>query len=164
MKKNTLKTIALASITLLVISFKPKKEDAPVMDKNQIKAEIQELETSYADVFNIKKNSTMNYYADDAISYSQNEPPLVGKLAINKDIQEHVDSTPIGSTVSFITNEVFPSSDGEQVVEIGSYRVRDSTDVITRSGNYMSLFVKRDGKYLCIRDMGASDMPKTVKK
>jgi hypothetical protein len=27
------------------------------------------------------------------------------------------------------------------------------------SGNFMSLFEKRDGKYICIRDMGSSDMP-----
>jgi hypothetical protein len=27
------------------------------------------------------------------------------------------------------------------------------------TGNFMSLFEKRDGKYICIRDMGSSDMP-----
>jgi hypothetical protein len=45
------------------------------------------------------------------------------------------------------------------VVEIGSYSVVDSTNVAINTGNYMSLFEKRDGKYYCVRDMSASDMP-----
>jgi hypothetical protein len=28
-----------------------------------------------------------------------------------------------------------------------------------KTGNFISLFEKKDGKYLCIRDMGSSDMP-----
>jgi len=61
--------------------------------------------------------------------------------------------------ISFTTNEVFVSNDGAQVVELGYYKVTDSTDVPHNTGNYMSLFEKRDGKYVCVRDMSASDMP-----
>jgi hypothetical protein len=32
------------------------------------------------------------------------------------------------------------------------------------SGNFMSLFEKRDGKYICIRDMGSSDLPNPKNK
>jgi hypothetical protein len=35
--------------------------------------------------------------------------------------------------------------------------IADSTKMM--SGNFMSLFEKRDGKYICIRDMGSSDHP-----
>jgi hypothetical protein len=45
------------------------------------------------------------------------------------------------------------------VLEIGSYKVVDSNNYIVNSGNYMSLFVKRDGKYVSLRDMSASDIP-----
>ena len=54
---------------------------------------------------------------------------------------------------------VFPSIDGVQVVEIGYYTVVDSTNTAVNTGNYMSLFEKRDGQYVCLRDMSASDMP-----
>jgi hypothetical protein len=40
-----------------------------------------------------------------------------------------------------------------------SYTVADSTNIKMMSGNFMSLFEKRDGKYICIRDMGSSDLP-----
>ena len=69
-----------------------------------------------------------------------------------------------GDKVSFSVNEIFPSNDGMQVLEIGSYKVVDSTNTLLFSGNYMSFFEKRGDKYVCIRDMTASDMVKTEKK
>ena len=60
--------------------------------------------------------------------------------------------------ISFKTNEVFVSNDGNMVVEIGHFTVVDSTNTGVNRGNYMSLFEKRDGKYVCIRDMSASDV------
>ena len=35
----------------------------------------------------------------------------------------------------------------------------DANNTIVNSGNYMSLFEKRDGKYVSIRDMSVSDIP-----
>jgi hypothetical protein len=45
------------------------------------------------------------------------------------------------------------------VVEIGHYKVVDSTNTAVNTGNYMSLFEKRNGRYFSVRDMSASDMP-----
>jgi hypothetical protein len=45
------------------------------------------------------------------------------------------------------------------VVELGYFKVTDSANATVNSGNYMSLFEKRDGKYVTLRDMSASDMP-----
>jgi hypothetical protein len=45
------------------------------------------------------------------------------------------------------------------VLEIGYYTVVDSTSTAINTGNYMSLFEKRDGQYVCLRDMSVSNMP-----
>jgi hypothetical protein len=42
-------------------------------------------------------------------------------------------------------------------VETGYFKVVDSANNPINSGNYMSLFEKRDGKYVTVRDMSASD-------
>ncbi|MGO8055672.1 hypothetical protein, partial [Rhizobium leguminosarum] len=60
--------------------------------------------------------------------------------------------------ISFKTNEVFVSNDGNMVVEVGHFTVVDSTNTGINKGNYMSLFEKRNGKYVCVRDMSASDV------
>ena len=61
--------------------------------------------------------------------------------------------------ITMTTKDIFISNDGNQVVEIGYFKVVDSTNTPVNTGSYMSLFEKRDGKYVCIRDMSASDMP-----
>lgn len=169
MKNKLLKSIALGLLMTFVIACQPKKEDPitaapPVVDKEKIKAEIVAMETVMADMYNMRSAASEEYYDDNATSFSQNKPPLVGKFAIDKSIKEDLASFPEGYVISFSVNEIFPSNDGEQVVEIGSYKVVDAQQAIKFKGNYMSLFVKKDGKYVCIRDMGASDMPRSDKK
>ncbi|WP_293895386.1 nuclear transport factor 2 family protein [Flavobacterium sp.] len=167
MKNKMLKGIAVAVITTLVIACQPKKDDAaaaPVVDKEAVKAELQTMESAFADAMNARKADGIVYYADDATSYSQNKPPLVGKDAIYKSVKEEIDGMEAGAKISYTGNEVYPSNDGNQAVELGSYKVVDSTGTTKSTGNYMALFEKRDGKYICIRDMGASDMPKKKEK
>lgn len=164
MKTKILKGIVLSTIMALVIACNSKKGDDTTVDKDQIKAELQTMETAYANAFNAGKPDDIVYYADDATSFSQNMPPLMGKEAIYTSIKNDISGLMKGHKVTFTVKEVFPSNDGEQVVEIGSYKVVDTTVAVVRSGNYISLFVKKDGKYLCIRDMGASDMPKEEEK
>ena len=161
-----LKGIALGIITTLVIACQPKKEEAPAaatVDKDQIKTELQTMETAFADAMNAGKSETIVYYSDDVISYDQNAEPLSGKKAVDAKLAEQVKKMSKSSKISYTANEVFPSSDGNQVVELGSYKVVDSLGTTKSSGNYMALFEKRDGKYTCIRDMGASDKPEDKK-
>ena len=99
----------------------------------------------------------IGYYADDATSFYQNRPPLVGKPAIVEFLKSDLNAN--SNKISFTTNDVFVSSDGNQVVEVGYFKVIDSANTAINTGNYMSLFEKRDGKYVSVRDMSASDMP-----
>ena len=158
MKKTFIKGLVVSSALLLLISCK-KEEPAVVIDANQIKEEIQAKENEFADTYNSGVVKNIGYHADDAITYPQNSAPIVGKAAIVEYLKTHRDTISIGRKISFKTEEVFVSNDGNQVVEIGYYKVSDSTEAIVNSGNYMSLFVKKDGKYECLRDMSTSDLP-----
>lgn len=159
MKNKILKTVILVTIISLAIGCKQKTEEVAI-DQEQIKNEIQAIENRMAEMYNNRELSAQEYYADDAISFSQNKPPLKGKDAIYKSIKEDLLSFQKGHQIAFVANEVLPSPQGNQVVEIGSYRVSDSTSTAIYTGNFMAVFEKRDGKYVCIRDMAASDRPK----
>jgi len=167
MKNKIFKWIALSVIVTLVSACNPNKGEAATesasVDKEQIKGEIQALENSFADALNTGKTENVNYYAEDAVSYEQNKQPLVGKAAIDAKIAEDVKKND-GTKVTFITKEIFPSNDGNIVVEIGSYKVSDSSNDAKYSGNFIAYFEKRDGKYVCVRDMGTSDQPTEEKK
>lgn len=155
----TVKEISLGCIISLLFACNAKKEEpeAVVIDKEQIKNEIQAKEDSFAAVYNSGELRNIGYYADDAISFFQNRAPLVGKEAIITFLKNDISS--YADRISFTTKEVFVSNDGNQVVEIGSFKVVDSVNTPINTGNYMSLFEKRNGKYVAVRDMSASDMP-----
>ena len=155
------KPVRLALISYLIplmISCTAKKEE-PVIDKEQIKKEIQAKENQFAELYNAGEVRNIGYYADDATSFSQNKPPLVGKTAIVAFLKAGIDSSSKGNKISFTTHEVFVSSDGNQVIEIGYYKLSDSTHVAINTGNYMVLFERRNGEYSVVREMSASDMP-----
>jgi ketosteroid isomerase-like protein len=125
------------------------------VDKDQIKVELQAKEDSFAAVFNSGVLKRIGYYADDATSFLQNTAPLVGKEAIIAFLESDL----AGNTnkITFKTNEIFPSNDGNMVVEIGYFKVVDSANNPVNSGNYMTMFQKRDGRYVAVRDMSTSD-------
>jgi ketosteroid isomerase-like protein len=165
MKNKTINKLILAGITGLLFacsakqegSTEVKEEPAVVIDKEQIKKEIQAKEDEFAATYNSGILKEIGYYADDAISFYQNRAPLVGRKAIVDFLAADLVSN--SNKISFKTNEVLVSDDGNLVVEIGYYKVVDSANAPVNTGNYMSVFEKRNGKYVTVRDMSASDVP-----
>jgi ketosteroid isomerase-like protein len=158
MKKEIVKGVLLSGIVSIMISCNSKKEGnaSTAIDKEQIKKEIQAKEDAFAELYNTGQLKDIGYYADDATTFLQNRPALVGKEAIVEFLKSDISSNT--NKISFKTNEVFVSNDGNMVVEIGHFIVVDSTNTGINRGNYMSLFEKRNGKYVCVRDMSASDV------
>jgi ketosteroid isomerase-like protein len=160
MKNRIFKGGLVVVIMSLMVACNQKKEVPAVMvDKEAIKTEIQAMEDAFAEAYNNSNADGINYYAEDAVSFSNGKMPLEGKKAIHESIKNELLTFPKGSKIAFETQEIHASNDGNMVVEIGGYQVKDSTDTKTNSGHFISLFEKKDGKYICTRDMGSSDMP-----
>jgi ketosteroid isomerase-like protein len=160
MKNIIYKAVLFSSVVSILVACNSKNEAPPAItiDKEQIKKEIQARENEFAEVYNSGELKSIGYYADDAIVFSQNKPPLVGREKIIEYLKAGIDSSTKGNVLSFETNEVFVSDDGNSVVEIGYYKLVDSANVNINTGNYMVLFEKRDGKYVSVREMSVSDM------
>jgi ketosteroid isomerase-like protein len=159
MKSMIIKGLLLVFVMSLIVTCSTKKTELSVAEKEQIKKEIQAKENEFADTYNGREAKNIGYYAEDAISYSQNRDALVGIKAIVEYLKANMDSIPLSYKISFLTHDVFISNDGNQVIEIGYYKLADSLNTIYNSGNYMSLFEKRNGRYVCLRDMSTSDLP-----
>jgi ketosteroid isomerase-like protein len=161
MKRKLIEVALLSCLIPLIVGCGPKKE-APVatqaIDKEQIKKEIQAKENEFAALLNSGEAKNIGYYADDATTFAQNKPPVVGKPAIIAYLTDGIKNSSKGNKISFTTNEVFVSSDANQVVEIGYFNLVDSVNVPINTGNYMVLFEKRNGSYAVVREMSASDM------
>jgi len=154
-----LKGVVLGYLFLLMASCNTngEKSTTVLIDKEQVKKEIQARENEFAEIYNGGELKRIGYYADDAVTFYQNMAPLRSREERLEFLE--VDLATNTNKITFTTNEVFPSKDGTQVLEIGYYSVVDSANIVVSTGNYMSLFEKRDGQYVCLRDMSASDMP-----
>ena len=159
MKSNVTKGLLLLYLLLLTVACETKRADTTetVIDKEQIKKEIQAKEDDFASVYNAGELRKIGYFAEDATSFASNQAPLVGREAIIENLK--VDAGFNTDKIAFTTKEVFVSNDGNLVTEVGYYQVVDSTNTPFNSGNYMCLFEKRDGQYYCVREMSVSDIP-----
>lgn len=140
-------------------AVEPAATEEPVVakaDMTSIKAEIQGLESNWATADNARDaNAIAGFYSDDAISLSNNAPMTVGKAAILKETEESLAKRAQRETVSYDVLEVF--GDGNMVTEIGTSISKDASGKVIRTGKYMAIWEKRDGKYICIRDIYNSD-------
>ncbi len=113
MKNKVTKGLLFLYLMSILIACNTKKaEPAAVIDMEQIKKEIQAKEDEFAATYNAGETKTIGYYADDAITFSQNNPPHVGKEAIVEYLMANIDSLNKSNKISYTTNEVFVSSDG----------------------------------------------------
>ena len=159
MKSKVTKGLILLYLMSLTVACATKEADITetVIDKEQIKKEIQAKEDEFAAVYNAGEMRKIGYFAEDATSFAPNQAPKVGREAIIEYLKVDVESNT--DKIAFTTKEVFVSNDGNLVVELGYYQVVDSTNTPFNTGNYMCLFEKRDGQYYCVREMSVSDIP-----
>lgn len=125
-------------------------------DMAAVKAEIQALESNWSAADNARDaDAVMAFYADDAKSLSNDKPTLVGKADILEDIRAGFAKKAVGSTVAYEVQDVF--GDENFVTEVGTGTIKDSAGNVISTGKYMAVWEKRDGKYICIRDIYNND-------
>ncbi len=112
MKYIVIKSTGFFCMMSLLISCAGKKaEAAVVIDKEQIKKEIQAKEDEFAAIYNGGEVKDIGYYADDATTFFQNTPAIVGKQAIVEFLKSDLVNN--SNKISFKTNEVFVSGDAK---------------------------------------------------
>ena len=146
--------IIIVLLTLFVACNQEKEK--PAIDKEKIKSEIQAIEDKFAAVYSNRTLDSLTYYADDAVSYFVGQKPISGKDAIHKFIEDDLKEFPLGAKIINETIEIYVTADGNNVAEIGAYKQVDSTGKILQNGHFFSFFAKRDGRYVCVRDMATA--------
>lgn len=163
--KNNFRTaiacVALALFSVACSSPAPEEAAAPEEmaptvaaepDMAAIKAEIQALETAWAAADNAGDvPALLAFYSDDAVSMGSGSPVAVGKAAIQKELESGMAKRPAGHTVTYEVLNVF--GDENTITEVGQTTRKDASGKVVSSGNYMAIWEKRDGKYICVRDI-----------
>ena len=149
--------ILIACSTLLIVSCSNEK-GATTVDLDVVKKDIQAMEDAYAAAEKAKDaDKVVAYYSDDAASYSRNRMPEVGKAAIKESLAKRLAEDTTGNTNVYKVVDLF--GEGNMLVEIGSWTEMSPAGAEVNKGHYMSYFQKRDGKYVCVRDMNVTSSP-----
>jgi len=154
MKKLSLYLLALGFAAAACKPAPEPVEEAP--DMTALTAEIQAMEDAYAAAENAKDvEGVLAYYSDDAVSLAHEKPALVGKDAIRADITERLNDTTRTGTSSFKVLNIIV--EGNLLVETGASMMTNAEGETKTTGKYVSIFQKRDGKWICVRDIWNAD-------
>lgn len=141
-------------VIVIFVSCQRSTNDSPI-DVQAVKAEISTLEDLLgAAITNRDLEGALAYYAEDAQSMPQSQPTLVGKNAIRRSLSGMMNDT---SGTKEVMTVVDVWAAGDLAVEVGTFKVLSKNDEVIETGKYMSLFEKRDGKYVCVRDIYNTD-------
>ena len=150
-----MKLFGFLAFTAFLFSACATTEKEEPLDMGKIKIEIQAMEDAYAAGEKAKDaDAVAAYYSEDAISYSRNKEPLSGRSAIRDDIASSIAKDTTENYNVYKIVDLF--AEGNSVVEVGSWTEFDSSGKEQGNGNYMSVFQKRDGKFICVRDMSTT--------
>lgn len=128
-------------------------------DMAAVKAEIQAIENAWSAADNASDiPALLAFYSDDAVSMGSGSPMAVGKAAIQKEMEASMASRPAGVTVSYEVIDVF--GDENTVTEVGKMTRKDASGKEISTGKYMAVWEKRNGKYICVRDISNNDSEK----
>ena len=157
MIKN-IKLFGFLAFTALILSACTTTVKEEALDMEKVRGEIQAMEDAYAAGEKAKDaDAVAAYYSEDAMSYNRNKQPLSGKAAIRDNIANSIAKDTTENYNVYKVVDLF--AEGNIAVEIGSWTEFDSSGKEKDNGNYMSYFQKRDGKYICVRDMSTTTSP-----
>lgn len=156
--KRILQSAVLTAVTALFIAACTSSSETKTVDLEKVKPEIQAMEDAFAAAEKAKDAAAVvAYYSDDATSYLRNEEPVSGKAAIKDKIAQRLANDTTGNTNVYKVVDLF--AEGNMLVEIGSWTEMSPAGTEVNRGHYISFFQKRDGKYVCVRDMSVSSNP-----
>ena len=157
--KSKFQLVILSGISTLIFpACSAPSEKAASVDMDKLKVDIQAMEDAYAAAEKAKDaDKVVAYYSDDAVSYNRNEEPTSGKEAIKQRIAQRLARDTAGNYNVYKVVDLF--AEGNTAVEVGSWKMMNPAGAETDKGHYMSYFQKRDGKWVCVRDMSVTSTP-----
>jgi uncharacterized protein (TIGR02246 family) len=152
-----LRNIGLATALLLALVLTACGGPAPSAAQD-IRA-VKEVNVAWNKAYNAGDGAAVAaLYADDAVLSAPRKPPMRGKEAINA---YYLKDAP-----SFAATEVTVADDASDVGESGdlawqwgTYRNTNKAGEVQETGKYLTVFERRGGHWMIVRDIWNSDAP-----
>ncbi len=98
-------------------------------------------------------------YADDAVLYMPGMPMARGREAIKAAYQKDLDAMAKAGYMNNMGTTSEAATSGDLGYEANTFTVTDKTGKKIDTGKYVTVFMRKDGKWQITRDIWNSDMP-----
>jgi ketosteroid isomerase-like protein len=155
---QALNRVALVAAGLLVLAGCAKPVSAPdtAADETAIRAVNPEWFIAHQAG---DADRLAGLYAEDAVLNAPGAPPVRGRTAIREAFAAEV----AAMQAAGLKNNQGPSPEfgvsGDLGWEWNSFTVTDQAGATVDTGKYVTVYARRDGKWLIVRDIWNSDMP-----
>lgn len=124
---------------------------------------VRDLNATWFRVFNAHDAGALAaLYADDAVLMVPGSPAARGREAIKAAYQKDMDAMAKSGYLNNQGNDSESAVSGDLAYESNTFNVTDKTGKKIEAGKYVTVFAKRNGKWMIIRDIWNSDtMPAT---
>lgn len=102
-------------------------------------------------------------YAEDALLMPPNQPAVSGRAAIHSHFVKEAAAAKKAGLVASGSVSPDGATNGDLGWESGTYIVKDKTGHTLEAGKYLSVFRKKEGKWLFVRDIWNADSAPAAK-
>ena len=153
---NLRKLVVLAASVAALAAC--SKTAPPAADTAADQTAVRAVNTAWFKAFNAGDGAAIAaLYAEDAVLSAPGAPAARGKASIS----EYYVKDLAASAAAGLTNEDGPTSDvgasGDLAWQWGTYKVTDKSGAAVDAGKYTTVFERKGGKWMIIRDTWNSD-------
>jgi uncharacterized protein (TIGR02246 family) len=121
-------------------------------------AAIREVGVAWFKAYNAgDAKGVARFYADDAVLYPPMKPAVHGRAAIDTFFVKDVEESKAGGVTLIVPTPTDVGASGNLGYEGGLITIRDKTGATIGKSKFVTVYAKRDGKWLIIRDCWNSD-------
>lgn len=151
---NILKSAAVIAVGLAALAACQQGAQSTAADESAIR----EISPAWTAAYNAgDADAVAALYAEDAVVQPSGAPSAAGRAAIRDFIAgDSAASKAAGLTMNIVGGTAVGVS-GDLAYEAGTLSVTDASGAAVDTGKFLSVFQKKDGKWLLIRDTWNSD-------
>jgi uncharacterized protein (TIGR02246 family) len=161
-KHSSLVLLAVCCLTLLALDCNQQQmPDTRAADE----AAIRSINPTWFKAYNAgDANAIVALYANDAVVNAPGVPAVRGQDAIREFFTKEVASAAAAGMTQSGGATTDAGVSGDLGWEWGTYTVKDKSGAVVDTGKYVTVYAKKNGKWLIIRDIWNSDGPMQMVK
>ena len=134
---------------------------APVVDVAADEAAVRAINPAWFAAYNAGEvDKVAALYADDAVLSIPGAAPARGKAAVREALAKDIaGSAAAGITLHGGASQADSGVSGDLAWEWNTFSVTDKAGATVDTGKYVTVYARRDGKWVIIRDIWNSDAP-----